>query len=113
MARAPDVVQFQCVMSPELRNALDRAAVDMRIPAGETAGLDRGEMSRRLFRWFLSRSMAERHSILAEAIGMPDVPSPRDDPAPSKITIKAAGGSITDVKSNRKRPDKLNGPAGK
>jgi len=64
MPRSPDMVQFQCVMRPVLRNALDAAAIALRDPDGETASLDRGEMSRRLFRWFLSLPQEERAKIM-------------------------------------------------
>ena len=107
MARAPDVVQFQCVMPPELRNALDKAAIDLRVPGGETASLDRGEMSRRLFRWFLALPAEDRARIVAaekpverteppspalpEVVGLTAVEMPRPRRTRAKAGPKRAG----------------------
>ena len=109
MPRSPGVVQFQCVMSPELRNTLDAAAVALRSPGSESANLDRGEMSRRLFRWFLTLPRQDQLQILSEGVQLEDsaVASRYGDATEAKTRVTNAGTRIVKVKPDRKRADKL------
>jgi hypothetical protein len=72
MGRPAGTKQFSCVMLGAMKNELDAAAIALRVEGEPTESLDRGRMARALFRWFLSRSEAEKRRVIAEGWDVAD-----------------------------------------
>jgi hypothetical protein len=108
MARRPEDVQIQVVVSAELRKALGKAALVHQDDVDRERLMGRGPMLGYIAKWFLALPQAEQLKVIQEGKRLFDagsVPPDRGEPVVQDGVALGAQGRKTNAKRKHKAAD--------